>query len=466
MNAMLGALEDDPAVARRRWATAALALVVFAAVAAFVYRAGAERSRVCRGAEARLAGVWDGPTRARVADAFGRTGTPYQAAAFAGVASVLDGFAKDWTTMRTQACEATQVRGEQSADLLDLRMECLDGALASARALTSFLAEADAEVVEKAVQAAGGLPPLAACSDAAALRAAVKLPADPATRAAIEKAREKVEEGRVRGLAGKFKEARQLLDLGVASAQAAGFAPLTAEALDYRGNVKAELGDFAGSERDLHAAVVAAEVARNDGRAASAATRLFSVLAREPSRYGEAVGWARFAEAAASRMAEPEMILSRLAEHRSEAAGANGDIATAVSEGRRALVLDEKRLGPDTYQVAYDRILLGAALVEAGTAPGEAMVYFDRALPTLEKILGKGHPTVAWGYYRRGRAFALVSRFPEARADMQKALEVLGEGHGAEGRFATDVTFQLASVEKNAASPGWSARRGRRAPGS
>ena len=42
--------------------------------------------------------------------------------------------------MYLQTCEATHVRGEQSAEVLDLRMSCLNDNLDQVRALTNALA--------------------------------------------------------------------------------------------------------------------------------------------------------------------------------------------------------------------------------------------------------------------------------------------------------------------------------------
>ena len=81
--------------------------------------------------------------------------------------------------MYTDACEATHVRGEQSAEVLDLRMACLNERLGNARALSDVFATADGKVVENAVSAAAALPSLDRCADVPLLRAVVKPPEDP-----------------------------------------------------------------------------------------------------------------------------------------------------------------------------------------------------------------------------------------------------------------------------------------------
>ena len=96
------------------------------------------------------------------------------------------------------------MRGEQSAEVLDLRMACLASAWRRA-ALGDVLAGADAQVVDNAVAAASALPPLAA-APTSVLRAVVKPPDDPATRARVEALREDV--AKVKALAASGQCAR------------------------------------------------------------------------------------------------------------------------------------------------------------------------------------------------------------------------------------------------------------------
>src|SRR5262249_52551013 len=80
-----------------------------------------------------------------------------------------------------------QVRGEQSAELMDRRMQCLDGRLADMGGLVAtFAAHATPAVVDSAIRATLNLPTVDACADAAALLAAVAPPADPTLRARAE----------------------------------------------------------------------------------------------------------------------------------------------------------------------------------------------------------------------------------------------------------------------------------------
>src|SRR5262249_17870659 len=134
MAPLLARLEAGPRARRR---ALALVAVAAAAVAIAVARPG-QRPAPRPGAEAPLARVWDADVAGAVRTAFLGTGRSYAGATYAQVAATLDGYARGWTRMRNEACEASLVRREQSPALLDLRMVCLDRRLAQMAALTGL----------------------------------------------------------------------------------------------------------------------------------------------------------------------------------------------------------------------------------------------------------------------------------------------------------------------------------------
>jgi len=95
---------------------------------------------------------------------------------------ILDRYARRWTELYVEACEATHVREEQSAEVLDLRMACLREGLEDLRALVNMFRQPTAEVIENAVSAASALGNLERCENIELLRAVVRPPEDPTTR--------------------------------------------------------------------------------------------------------------------------------------------------------------------------------------------------------------------------------------------------------------------------------------------
>ena len=87
---------------------------------------------------------------------------------------------------------------------MDLRMRCLDLQRADLQALIDLWSNADAKILENAVQAATRLPDAERCADPAFLTAVVKPPRDERAAAAIREGREKLAEARALGLAGDW----------------------------------------------------------------------------------------------------------------------------------------------------------------------------------------------------------------------------------------------------------------------
>ena len=162
MDALLVELSKDPAKRRRRIAAGA-GIVAVAGFGAFGAMQVTDTSNVCHGAEERLVGVWDEDRKAAMNAAFLATDKPYAADAWSRVEASVDEWAASWTASHLEVCEATQVRGEQSDTLLDVRMSCLERRLDDVSALMEIFADADAKVVEAAAGAAANITDPSAC---------------------------------------------------------------------------------------------------------------------------------------------------------------------------------------------------------------------------------------------------------------------------------------------------------------
>src|SRR5215472_5457995 len=232
MDALLADLEKDPAIARRRWLYVAGVAAVIAIPLIGYRQIKHQQSLLCKGAEKELAGIWNDKTSAGISRAFMATGKPFAQTAAANVGKALDRYSKDWVTMFTQACEATRLRGTQSEELLDLRMECLSRRRAGFQALIEIFANADGKVVERSVDAAQALASLEGCADVAALKAPVRPPADPTVRAKVDELRRKLATANAMHAAGKFREGVTLATQIASEAKALQYRPLEAEAFD------------------------------------------------------------------------------------------------------------------------------------------------------------------------------------------------------------------------------------------
>ena len=152
MDELLDALERGAGEGRRRRMLAGTGALLLAGLgtAGLLGRQGERAPAPCQGAEAKLEGIWDDDRRAAVRAAFEATALPYAEDARVAVERALDEHLGRWVELRTEVCEATRVRGDQSEALMDLRIGCLDGKLRDVVALTEVLAQADADVVKNA----------------------------------------------------------------------------------------------------------------------------------------------------------------------------------------------------------------------------------------------------------------------------------------------------------------------------
>ena len=142
INELLAILDRGRARVRRRKIGAAASLAVVLAVAAG-WRVSHPQRYECRPAPSRLRRVarrrrTRAPRRDRLDQALLASGREDAAAVWRRLSAALDGHVARWTAMYQETCEATHVRGEQSAEVLDLRMRCLANNLDEVRALTTF----------------------------------------------------------------------------------------------------------------------------------------------------------------------------------------------------------------------------------------------------------------------------------------------------------------------------------------
>jgi hypothetical protein len=120
--------------------------------------AGALEPRCTEAAAAtHLHGAWDEDRRVQVREEMLGVGVAYARDAWAHAETTLDAYASEWTQMHVEACEATNVRGQQSAAVMDLRMGCLHRAKVELAAVTNVLAHPEARTVQKAHELTGSL---------------------------------------------------------------------------------------------------------------------------------------------------------------------------------------------------------------------------------------------------------------------------------------------------------------------
>jgi len=411
-------------------------------------------------AEAKLAGIWEAPAqdlaagdapltviKLEIRRAFLATGKPYAAASFDATCRTLDRFARRWRDIYVDCCEATHVRGEQPIDVLDLRMGALNEALAHLSALSGELRRATADTVENAAGAASALGTLERCNDVNLLRAIIRPPDDPITRACVDELRERL--AGVRALAHLGHVAAGLKDVVPLEIEARrlDYKPLLAEVLFTLGMLQYEVGDLASTVRVIEDAIWTAELCRHDELAAEGAANLVFFTGHAQSRFEVGEIWSRHAENALARMGGQELIRGWLLNNRGAMRATQGRLQEAVADHQLAIAAKQKALGPEDPDVSLSMSNIAICLDELGDITSAAD-YAERAVRIMEATLGLDHPKAAIPLTNYAELLVRLGRHAEAHQPAERALAVFERESDPDGLFVTYplITLGLACV--------------------
>jgi len=444
MGDLLDALGKSPYAKRRRFIYAGVAVLLTVGFGVGVRESLADRRAICGGGPEKLADIWElspavgpgqpePPRQAAIHAAFLRSGKSYAADVFATASRALTSYAQSWANMYKETCEATQVRHDQSAEVLDLRMSCLQERLGGLRALTNVFDEANGDVVENAVNATNALATLDRCADVPLLRAVIRPPEDKETKAKVADLRRRLADLKARLDAGRWKEALRAGPALVAVARTIGYQPLLAESLVLMGTISVKANDSEQAERLLIEAFSTADSARHDEVRAEAAGSLVYVLGYQEGHYAEAHRWARTADAVLLRMGGHELLHAWLLNDLGCVLEQEGRRDEAVLAHQQALALKEKMLGPNHPDIGISESNLAIVLQELGRNE-EALVHNDLATKLLRNGLGADHPDLAISFNEGGEILNALGRYEEARVAFKRALASWERQLGADDR--------------------------------
>ncbi|HYO51239.1 serine/threonine-protein kinase [Archangium sp.] len=423
METLLDALHDDPRTRRRRHVFIALAAAVLVAVVAGAVGEWHQHQGQCQDVASRLEGVWDAPRQQAVREAFLATGTPYAADAWVGVKGALDTYASQWVAAQRGACEATRLRGESSEDLLTSRTACLERRRSELQAFTGVLAEADAPVVERAVEAVHGLSEIGPCDAVDERAASVSPPADATVAARVEGLRASLSRARALRISGQYAAGLAVAASVAAEARPLGYRPLEAEALLELGQQQAGFGNRE-AEHTLKEAMWTADEVRLDELRAEALVALTQHVAHDAARVRDGHDWFRQARALLVRTRRQGRLLAELESAHGLVFAAQGDAGAAESSQRNALVALEKVSSPESPEMALVLSRLGNTLGAQGRH-AEALAVYQRAHATFHKALGAEHPRAGTSLVNMGTTLSALGRHAEALEPLRQGVAIV-----------------------------------------
>jgi hypothetical protein len=450
MPALIAAIEHDPARTRRRWAAAAgVALLATAAVAAVV-RGNHASPTLCLGGPARLAGVWEPtgaaerPRRDALSAAFAAA-SARGAETWAHVEPLLDRYVAAWLGTYRDTCEATHLRGEQSAQTLDLRMSCLEGRRTALAALTNIFASPDAAVIAKAVDATNGLPALDRCSDLKVLRAPVEPPRDEAQRRRVDELRRRAAEAKALGDTGRYPPAIEIARANTAKARELGYRPFLAEALILEGELQDKVISEAESARALEEGVWTALAVHADDLAFEASALLTGVVGYGLARHEEGWRWSQLAHALHDRLGagrSRDVVLAWLLQAEATIEHQAHDPPKAIELGRRSLAIKEQALPADHPDIGRSLVNLALPLT-VSRQYAEALQNVERAGTIFERAYGKQSFEYATSLDTRGEILRERGRPQEAEPLIREALAIWQDVMGTK---SATVAFPLTNL--------------------
>jgi tetratricopeptide (TPR) repeat protein len=392
----------------------------------------------CSGGKDQLAGIWDRPTRAAVQKAFTEAGAPFAEAAWEVARRELDTYATRWERGYREACEATHVRHEQSEQMLDLRMACLQRRLREIEGVTQAFREADRGVLANAVRAVKSLTPLELCDDVEALASRVPPPTDPEVRRRVDEQFERLNMARALSYAGRWQRAAEIAQAVGAEAERLGYKPLLAAARYQLGMALMGRGEHEAAEQALLEAIWGAEESRHEELAADAWIELVWVVGvdQEDSERGHLL--AGFAGAALRRLGEDAVRTARFEHNLGGVYYAQQRYEHALDHYGKALKIQTLVLGDDDPAVAQTHSHLCNAYMFSGRR-AQARPHCEESLAIRSRLLGDTHPHVVASLNNLTQLTRLESGDQAALPHAQRAMAAAAGAVGPEAVIAAEL---------------------------
>ncbi len=341
---------------------------------------------------------WDRFDASVVERSFAQARPSYGAALAGWATGRLGDTREDWRRVHTEICEATWVRGEQSARLLDARMSCMRRAWDRIVVTATTLELADADVVEHAIELVDELPRPDVCRGETPLSETIDV---------VTPERRAVEQGLAE------VHARRRLDRGAEIVRA----------LDRLDPLVVELGD---PRLRIEAMLLRGRMLDDRGEADAAIATL-----------REAAVWAKSIDVP---LLEAESWIAL--------ASAVGESAHDADEGRfyggLALAAIERGGGDDHLRSRAEAVIGTVEHVAGDDARAEAS--FQSALDRRRAVLGEAHHLIAASLHDVGRVAHARGENERAGELIARAMAMRAELFGADHPSVAESAIDLALV--------------------
>ncbi len=453
MEALLQALDKNPRRRRRRWLSMAAVTVLLATGLAAVFAWQAHRFGMCHGASDILAQTWNDASRQSIRHSFLATGVAFAADTQQRVEQALGKYAEQWVAMHTEACEATRVRGEQSAQMMDLRMACLARRLDQMQALLELFSQnVDRQIVERASRAVSALPSLTRCADRKLLSLPIAPPDAGPMQEQVKKIRSLQAQAQAHHDTGKFSLGLQKATVALGQARNTQYPPLLAEVLYLQARIQFRLGKYPEAEKNYLESWQIAESAGDDYQRALTGLDLMHLIGDMQGDFQRGMQWSQITKGIVDRLGKDTKLSADWHNVTASILTEKGDYDQALSHYRQALSLREKLY--DAPNVAIGVSLNNMAYLFNRRGESEkAARYLSQALAIHEQTMGPEHPFVGTTLDNLSLAYSEMGRYGEAEKASRRALVVgqsaLGPDHPAVGKTLEILGWIMAGLGRS-----------------
>lgn len=416
IDAVLWALEHPPVSRLRRLAPWVAAAAVVAAGTGFAWRASLGP---CDRLDERLAQTWNEALREKLSTA--ASADPDGAQRWAFAEKVIDGYAQQWRTVATTACEvAKSPTGTQAA--LQLQLDCLDERLAAlSTALGVVSTRNETKLRDSTIVIIEMLPNLATCADPRAL-SVVQRPA-PAIAAKVEALRRRKWEASIETSAGRHAVAITQLENIVADAKALEYPPIQIEAMLGLASAHSLSGAFDKSI-PIHKEVLAlAEANRLDAPAVVAANELLAASSLKGATVAEIDALIESATKTVARAGNTLPARFGL-EHSTAIAYSNtGRYVEAFEHVKKSVALQRQLRGADSLQEVLELNNYGAMADNIGDYE-TALGAWREAIDVEHRVLGRNRDSSMLVWANLCLTNAHLERWEDSARACEKMLEI------------------------------------------
>ncbi len=445
------AIEAARAGQDRRPRRVAIAAVVGAmALAIFLLRPSADP---CGAVQEQAQQQWSPRRGQELFAAFSTAGSEFEAAGTL-VRDKVTAWFDGYVAARRETCEASVVRQELSASIMDDRVRCLERSRREVETVLASFASAAPAILAKALERADALPSIERCMDLDALALELEPPSQE-ERERVDALHDHLVLARTLLDAGVPGKAREPLSAAESLAIELHYEPILLELALVQGMEDRLAGRYEDAVARWRTTHFAARSLGAWSLAVESALSIANTFDRHLQRPVDSMLWADNAQADGGRVepgladavaiqralssadatrdeatyAEITALVDRLQAEQGTASLAYvralaargriewilGKVDAALESQRRALELTQALVGPAHPMNIRIRASLGGALLRSGDV-GEAIEVLEAGIAIAERTLGKDHPETADIRYNIGGAYAMARRNDDALA--------------------------------------------------